>query len=91
MGTYKIKPNARKCYRVTNNEFELCKFPCVHLKKTTHLVSELTPAQYREPVPLTSLHNFMVYTLASTLISRKIKYTKLKLKVYYYCCCRFCC
>ena len=46
--------------------------------KTNQLLSEFTHAQYREPVPLTSLQNFMVSTLASTLISRKIKYAKLK-------------
>ena len=31
MGTYKIEPNVRKYSLIPNNEFELCKFPYVHL------------------------------------------------------------
>ena len=43
--------------RVANNEFEFCKFTCVHLTrfdwfKNNQLLSELTHAHYREPVPL---------------------------------------
>ena len=56
MGIYKMKPNTRKYSRVANNEFELCKFTCVHLTsdwfKNNRLLSELTHAHYREPVPL---------------------------------------
>ena len=57
MGIHKIKPNARKYSRVANNEFEFCKFTCVHLTrfdwfKNNQLLSELTHAHYREPVPL---------------------------------------
>ena len=33
MGIYKIKPNAQKYSRVLNNEFEFCKFTCVHLTR----------------------------------------------------------
>ena len=60
MGIYKIKLNARKYSRVANNEFEFCKFTCVHLTsfrlvKKQSLLSELTHAHYHEPVPLTGV------------------------------------
>ena len=60
MGINKIKPNARKYSRVANNEFEFCKFTCVHLTrfdwfKNNQLLSELTHAHYREQVPLNSI------------------------------------
>ena len=42
---------------VANIEFEFCKFTCMHLSrfdwfKNNQLLSELTHAHYREPVPL---------------------------------------
>ena len=45
MGIYKIKPNFRKYSRVANNEFELCKFPCVHLTRFRLVLKQLASAR----------------------------------------------
>ena len=58
MGTRKLNPNPRKYSRVANNEFEFCKFACVHPSdwfKNNQLLSELTHAHCREPLPLSQI------------------------------------
>ena len=48
-----MKPNARKYSRVANNEFQFCKSNSLPIGfKNNQLLSELTHAHYREPVPL---------------------------------------
>ena len=77
MGIYKIKPNARKYSCVANNEVEFCKFTGMHLTdasdwfKNNQLLSELTYAHYREPVPLTRMAFTKTRTLKKKGQSRK--------------------